>query len=87
VPGGDFSANQFMLRPPMPPGCARAYSITSSAATCNVRGTFTPSVLAVLRLMNSSNFIGCVTSRSEGVAPLRIRPGGFGLRRSASAVL
>ena len=36
-----------------------------------------PSALAVLRLMTSSNLVGCSTGRSAGFAPLRI------LRRSA----
>ena len=31
-----------------------------------------PSALAVLRLMTSSNFVGCSTGRSAGLAPLRI---------------
>ena len=31
-----------------------------------------PSALAVLRLMTSSNFVGCSTGRSAGFAPLRI---------------
>src|SRR5258706_15627026 len=31
-----------------------------------------PSVFAVLRLMTSSNFVGCSTGRSAGLAPVRI---------------
>jgi hypothetical protein len=31
-----------------------------------------PSALAVLRLMTSSNFVGCSAGRSAGFAPLRI---------------
>ncbi len=31
-----------------------------------------PSALAVLRLMTSSNFVGCSTGRSAGLAPFRI---------------
>jgi hypothetical protein len=34
------------------------YSITSSAVASSVGGTSTPSVLAVLRLMTSSNLVG-----------------------------
>jgi hypothetical protein len=30
--------------------------------------------LAALRLMISSNFVGCITGRSAGLAPLRIFP-------------
>ena len=38
------------------------------------RGTARPSALAVLRLMTSSNLVGCWTGRSAGLAPLRIFP-------------
>ncbi len=31
-----------------------------------------PSALAVLRLITSSNFVGCSTGRSPGLAPCRI---------------
>src|SRR5216684_6789780 len=37
---------------------APIHSITSSAATCSVSGTFRPSVFAVFRLMTSSNLVG-----------------------------
>src|SRR5262249_55543203 len=50
------------------------HSITSSAATCRVSGTLRPSVFAVLRLMTSSNRADCVTGRSAGFSPLRMRP-------------
>jgi len=50
------------------------HSITSSAATCSVSGTFRPSVFAVLRLMTSSNLVGCRTGNSAGLSPLRIAP-------------
>src|SRR5207248_1187110 len=48
------------------------YSITSSARASNVGGTVRPSALAVLRLITSSNLVGCSTGRSEGLVPLRI---------------
>src|SRR4051794_533801 len=48
------------------------YSITSSARSSSVGGTVSPSALAVLRLISSSNFVGCSTGRSAGFAPLRI---------------
>jgi hypothetical protein len=35
-------------------------------------GIVTPICLAVLRLITNSNFIGCSTGRSAGLAPLRI---------------
>jgi hypothetical protein len=53
---------------------AAPYSITSSAMASSVGGTSRPSALAVLRLMTSSNLVGCTTGRSVGFAPLRIRP-------------
>ena len=36
----------------------KSYSITSSAVASSVVGTVIPSVLAVLRLMSRSNFVG-----------------------------
>ena len=50
------------------------HSITSSAATSSLSGTVRPSALAVLRLMTSSNLVGCTTGSSPGLAPLRMRP-------------
>src|SRR6516162_6678316 len=47
-------------------------SITSSARVRIVGGTVIPIALAVLRLIRSSNFVGCSTGRSAGFAPLRI---------------
>jgi hypothetical protein len=43
-----------------------------SAKTRSAGGIVSPSALAVLRLMLSSNFIGCSTGRSDGLVPLRI---------------
>ena len=37
-------------------------------------GTLRPSVFAVLRLMTNSNLVDCMTGRSAGFAPLRMRP-------------
>src|SRR5262249_54934048 len=48
------------------------HSITSSASARSVGGISRLSPLAVLRLMTSSNFVGCSTGRSAGFAPLRI---------------
>ena len=50
------------------------HSITSSAPARSVCGTVRPSALAVLRLITSSNLVGCWTGRSAGLAPLRIFP-------------
>ena len=52
---------------------APVHSITSSARTRIAVGTVMPIALAVLRLMTSSNLVGCWTGRSAGFAPLRIR--------------
>src|SRR5262245_27732593 len=46
--------------------------ITSSARASTDRGIVKPSALAVLRLMTSSNLVGCSVGRSAGLAPLRI---------------
>src|SRR6266540_949972 len=51
---------------------APPHSITSSASASIDGGTFRPSALAVLRLMVSSNLVGCSTGSSAGLAPLRI---------------
>jgi hypothetical protein len=50
------------------------YSITSSARASSVGGISRPSVFAVLRLMTSSNLVGCITGKSAGLSPLRILP-------------
>jgi hypothetical protein len=60
------------------------YSITSSAVASSDVGTLTPSALAVLRLMASSNLVGCSTGRSLGFAPLRILSTVVAPRRNAS---
>ena len=49
------------------------YSITSSARARSVGGTVRPSAFAVLRLMTSSNLVGCSTGRSAGLAPFKMR--------------
>src|ERR1700674_2580288 len=50
------------------------HSITSSARASSEADTVSPSVLRVLRLMTSSNLVGCITGSSAGFAPLRIWP-------------
>src|SRR5262245_57334553 len=52
----------------------RTHSITSSARASSVGGTSSPSALAVLRLITSSNFVDWMTGKSAGLAPLRMRP-------------
>ena len=49
------------------------YRITSSARASSDAGIVRPSVLAVFMLITSSNFVGCSTGRSAGLAPLKIR--------------
>ncbi len=51
---------------------APAYWITSSACIRSVGGNVIPRAWAVLRLITSSNFVGCSTGRSAGLAPFRI---------------
>jgi hypothetical protein len=46
--------------------------MTSSARASTEGGIVRPSAFAVRRLMTSSNFVGCSTGRSAGLAPLRI---------------
>src|SRR5262249_54927621 len=61
-PRGGSAAEQRDERAPRP------HSITSSARARRVAGTSRPSVLAVLRLMTSSNLVGCWTGMSAGFA-------------------
>src|SRR5215469_14123550 len=53
---------------------ATFHSITSSASASSLSGTWRLSALAVLRLITSSNLVDCMTGRSAGFSPLRIRP-------------
>src|SRR5215467_10210744 len=50
------------------------HSITSSAMASSPGGKLRPNILAVLRLITNSNLVGCMTGRSAGFSPLRIRP-------------
>src|SRR5262249_17822369 len=52
----------------------RGHSIPSSARDIKLSENFTPSALAVLRLITNSNLVGCMTGRSAGLAPFRTRP-------------
>src|SRR3954464_4161748 len=51
----------------------RTHSITSSARASRVGGTVRPSALAVLRLITSSNLVGCWTGKSAGLSPFKMR--------------
>src|SRR3981189_1924767 len=57
---------------PLVSAALMTYSITQSARPRSYGGIVSPSALAVLRLMTSSNCVGCSTGRSAGLAPLRI---------------
>src|SRR5438552_3273495 len=46
--------------------------MTSSARCRSAGGIVRPRALALLRLITNSNFVGCSTGRSPGLAPLRI---------------
>jgi hypothetical protein len=60
------------------------YSITSSARASSIGGTSRPSAFAVLRLIASSNFVGCSIGRSEGLAPFKILTTNAAARRLRS---
>src|SRR5262249_52661314 len=45
--------------------------ITSSARASTAGGMVRPRAFAVLRLITSSNFVGCSTGRSAGLAPFK----------------
>src|SRR5262249_535762 len=66
---------------------AACHSITSLARRRDDSGIVRPSALAVVRLMTSSNLVGCSTGRSAGFAPLRILSTRSPARRNRSAVL
>src|SRR5258708_1641621 len=51
---------------------AASHSITSSAVASSLSGIERPSAFAVLRLIRRSNFVGCSTGNSAGLAPLKI---------------
>src|SRR5262249_33937794 len=63
---------------------APPHSITSSARASSVSGTVRPSALAVLRLITSSNLVGCWMGKSAGLAPLRMRSTYAAARRNRS---
>src|SRR5262249_52701692 len=53
---------------------AALHSTTSSARASSLSGIWRPSALAVLRLITNANLMDCITGRSAGFSPLRIRP-------------
>src|SRR6266851_1043582 len=66
------SAFWYRVLPPQAQGPLPSCSITWSARCRSDGGIVRPRALAVLRLMTSSNLVGCSIGRSEGFAPLRI---------------
>src|SRR5438309_1704558 len=66
-PHSDFRFWIFDFRLSEPP-----HLMILSALASTLGGIVTPICFAVLRLITSSNFVGCSTGRSAGLAPLRI---------------
>ena len=60
-----------MVPPPLFPGTEN-HRISSSARSSTDCGIVRPRAFAVLRLITSSNLVGCSTGRSAGLAPSRI---------------
>jgi hypothetical protein len=50
------------------------HSITSSVSERSPGDNVRPSIFAVLRLITSSNLVGCNTGRSAGLAPFKTIP-------------
>jgi hypothetical protein len=70
------------------PQCApHTYWITSSARRSSDGGIVIPRAWAVLRLMISSNVVGCSTGKSAGLAPFRILSTYVAPRRYPSGTL
>src|SRR5262245_25427048 len=69
-----------------PPEGLAAYSITSSARASSEGGTVSPSALAVLRLITSSNFVGCSIGMSPGLVPFKILSTKTAQRRHMSKI-
>jgi len=71
-----------LARPLKPMTGSRPFhSITSSARASKLGGMVRPRVLAVLRLITNSSFVGSSTGRSAGVAPLTIRSTKYAARK------
>src|SRR6266581_2653660 len=67
-----YSCGAFVTHDPLRTSSPSFHSISSSARRRNDSGIVKPSAFAVLRLMTSSNLVGCSTGRSAGLAPFRI---------------
>src|SRR5262245_26150572 len=73
-PEDQQGADNQLQRPPALRASEAFHSITSSAMASSPGGKLRPNALAVLRLITNSNLIDCMTGRSAGFSPLRIRP-------------
>src|SRR5262249_5781119 len=69
------------------PLTAHGHLITRSALASTLGGIVRPICFAVFRLITNSNFIGCSTGRSAGLAPFRILSTYVAARRYKSAKL
>src|SRR5215471_18885496 len=68
------------------PASSSVYLITLSARASTVGGIVKLICLAAFKLMMNSNFLGCSTGRSAGLAPFKILSTYVAARRSRSAV-
>jgi hypothetical protein len=66
-----MSRSPYVSQPPLP-SCLLPHRITLSARASTFGGIVTPICVAVFRLINSSNRIGCSTGSSAGFVPFRI---------------
>jgi hypothetical protein len=64
----------------------RRYSMTLSARASSMGDTVRPRAVAVLRLITSSNLIGCSTGKSAGLAPFSILSTNVAARRNKSEI-
>src|SRR5215218_296422 len=75
IPGLRSCAKRPRERPAnQPDAIPPSHSITSSARARRAGGMVRPRACAVFRLIASSNFSACITGKSAGFSPLRIRP-------------
>src|SRR5437667_8239642 len=56
---------------------SKNHLITRSAIASTLGGIVNPIALAAFRLITSSNFVGCSTGRSAGLAPVGHEPSGL----------
>ena len=78
----------FTLTPLTDDGTRSCLPLTSYRITLSARastfGGIIPICFGVLRLMTNSNFVGCSTGKSAGLAPLRILSTYVAARRAKS---